>query len=197
MPKPSDDDIDRLLAEGARSVSSRDRMFDSVMARVDASDAQNASSPSRESSGAPTPGWRHAWQRLWRPLAVFAPVAAIAVVVVQQLSTPGLQALGDEYTAFLEASCGAADAPCRVGESIFLRLRSSHALPYVQVALVSLSQKTVIAEERDLNENSGRALPVKLTADAADVQSGVTLVVADAGGRTLSTLHLNVVGALP
>jgi len=201
MSTPTDEELDLLLSEGGVSGARRDRMFDAVMAASDTASAEaeaNAAAQPTTTSPAGGSGLRAWWDKLWRPLLVLGPVAAVvAFTLLPDGDDFGFQHRGTASSSvpFVSASCGAKDTPCVVGQPVFLRLHSLQPQSVVQVVLATATGTTSLAQMKDVGADSESALDVKLIPEESDVATGLTLHTRDARGDVLSTLRLHVVGA--
>ena len=186
MPKPaktpsdggarSDHELDRLLAGGRPAGPELDQVWDRIAPRVIA-----------------RPSWQEVWmRRAWAVLvpAAVATAALVAVVVQGGESSlapardPGLTPRGqlrptepvevESSAAALEASCGAADHPCVVGEPIGLRMRGSAELDVGYIVLDTVDGPQLIAGPLILGDKAVDVL-VLVRPEPGDVKTGVRL----------------------
>jgi hypothetical protein len=173
MPTPldapesrSDRELDRLLAGGRPAGAELDALWDRLAPNVVAK-----------------PSWQTSWRRRLSFAAIPAALAATLVaVVVQRTATKsddGLAMRGDDTApasaGAIEASCGANDHPCVVGEALVLRLRGAQAGDVGYVILDGETGPAVIAGPIALQPGKAVDVPVVLRPEDKDVATGLQL----------------------
>jgi|GEM_PF-1160453 len=151
----TDNEWDRLLAEGALSGPEADAMWDKVHARV-----------------VPRPSWVQRLARVWFVLPV--PLAAAAVLLFFIRSPEdGFTPRGVDVVG-LEATCGAETSPCRTGQPLFLRM-AQPAAATLYVAMKTAAGTSLVTGPVAVPAGV-TPLSVKLVPDTSDVTSGITLL---------------------
>lgn len=151
-------EAERLLNQGRPSGPRLDRVWENI-------------SPTLQPQGSASRAARW-WMRVGWGLV---PVAALGAVLVM-VRPAGFQARGepDAPVVMMQGSCGTTDAPCRVGQPVFLKVGASPAGGVATVLQVSTQGRTVVASV-PLDRVVHTPLPVKLVPDARDVTDGLRL----------------------
>lgn len=120
--------------------------------------------------------WSFSGWRVW--LAV--PVAAAAALMVVLLRPPQ----GNPWTArgqtavVLDANCGPTkEAPCRVGQPVYLRILPANEKAVAYVLHVQGQTRELLAGPLAVSTQDPTALPVKLFPEPGDVSTGIRLEV--------------------
>jgi hypothetical protein len=184
MNQPTDDfELDRKLAQGRPAGAEREALWSRVSTTLRLSEnPHNAPAPA-----AARPGFL---RRHFKALALgFAPTMAAATALIlltinprQHLATvdnsaPIVASRGAASDSpRLEATCGSAESPCRVGDVVSLRLHNARAEGYAAVVLEFDNQRQPIYGPVFLVGDQSVAIPAQLVVEERDGAQGIHLV---------------------
>jgi hypothetical protein len=160
----SDQAIDQLLADGQLGGPALDAVWARVRSDLCADDPASASSV-----------WQRLGARFGVAIAGLAAAAAVIVAVVLP-GDDGLRARGGEQGApVLEATCGSAAHPCRVGEPVFLRLHGAENDHRVDLSLMTRQGPMSLVSGLPVTADQTLAVPRKVRPELSDIDSGVII----------------------
>jgi hypothetical protein len=151
------DEAERLLNRGQPSGPRLDQVWERLEPQVTAA------------ARVARPAW---WRWAWAPAAVFA-CALLVVVRPSGFRERGAVLPG----ATVEATCGSADTPCRVGQPLFARVHVGATGGVATVVVRSSTGRALLADGLVTEPSSTTLLPAKVIPDAQDAAGGLELVL--------------------